>query len=427
MTTSGSEQAPDRDALLRRAAIDVVRRLVDAGHEAYFAGGCVRDRLMGNEPADYDVATSATPDAVAGLFRKARSVGEAFGVMLVRATSFTVEIATFRTEGVYSDGRHPDRVEFSDARHDAERRDFTINGLFEDPLQERIIDYVGGQEDIRDGVIRAIGDPDDRMREDRLRMLRAVRFAARFGFSIEAGTADAIRRGAGDLAGVSRERIGQELKLMLTDPNRVVAAWEIQYLGLDETLLDEPARTLSPARLGRLPEVVPFATALAAWLLDRHATHDEELLNIARRWAGRLLLSNADKAAVLAAIRTYLVLTRDWSRLGVARQKRLAASASFVPGMLLVKTGDRQRFVDLSRQVSALRQTGLAPDPFINGDDLVALGLQPGPLFKQVLDAVYDAQLERTVEDRAAALALATALGQAAEGTGEGGGSAAGS
>ena len=164
---------------LRAAAVTVVRDLVEAGHVAYFAGGCVRDRLLGLQPADYDVATSARPEQVKSAFRRVREVGVAFGVMLVRVRSHEIQVATFRTDGVYSDGRHPDTVTFSDAQHDASRRDFTINGLFEDPLQDRIIDFVGGRADLDARMLRAIGDAEARLREDRLRMLRAVRFANR--------------------------------------------------------------------------------------------------------------------------------------------------------------------------------------------------------------------------------------------------------
>src|SRR5687767_11901220 len=185
---------------LRDAAVHVLQKLVDSGHVAYFAGGCVRDRLMGLEPTDYDIATSARPEQVAVIFPHVQTVGESFGVMLVRIQKrHVIQVATFRTEGSYSDGRRPDSVEFSDAQHDAVRRDFAINGLFENPLTGEIIDYVGGRADIDAKLIRAIGDPFARIREDRLRMLRAIRFAARFRFDIESETADAIRASAAEL------------------------------------------------------------------------------------------------------------------------------------------------------------------------------------------------------------------------------------
>jgi poly(A) polymerase len=398
---------------LRTAAVEVVRALVDAGHEAYFAGGCVRDRLMGGDPTDYDVATDARPDAVSALFRRAQRVGEAFGVMLVKHHGHPIQIATFRTEGVYSDGRHPDTVSFSDAEHDARRRDFTINGLFEDPLDgNRIIDYVGGRADLEAGVIRAIGDPEARLREDALRMLRAVRFAARFEFAIEGGTGEAIRAAAGDLRGVSRERIGQELKWMLSHPNRAVAAWELQYLGLDGAVLEEPCLTAAPRRLGRLAADAPYATALAAWLLDR-ADEAPDLIEHARRWSRSLLLSNADRDALCRTLEIHQALTGPWPQLGVAGQKRLAARPDFEQALAVLKAGDNQAFVDVRRQVETLARTQIAPPPLISGEDLIGLGLTPGPLFKRVLDSVYDAQLEGSLGEKAEALRLAKAIAEA--------------
>lgn len=402
MTESGDK--------LREAAVEVLRTLAGAGHTAYFAGGCVRDRLMGREPVDYDVATDARPETVGGLFRRAHHVGESFGVMLVRHRSQLIHVATFRTDGVYSDGRHPDSVSFSDAEHDARRRDFTINGLFEDPLADEIIDYVGGRADLEARIVRAIGDPAARLREDALRSLRAVRFAARFEFAIEEGTADAIRAAAADLRGVSRERIGQELKLMLTHPNRAMAAWEVQYLGLDHAVLGEEPLTAAPARLGRLPDDAPYPAALAAWLLDRHGDRDPDPVARARRWSVALLLSNAEQAALAGCLEAYATLRDAWEGLGVARQKRLAASGDFEPALMVLAATDRQAFVDVRRRVIELAESGLAPAPLVTGDDLIKLGLAPGPDFRRVLDAVYDAQLEGGIGAKAEALDLARAL-----------------
>jgi poly(A) polymerase len=397
---------------LRTAAVEVVRTLVEAGHEAYFAGGCVRDRLMGDEPTDYDIATGARPDAVGTLFRRAQRVGESFGVMLVKHHGHPIQIATFRTEGVYSDGRHPDTVSFSDAEHDARRRDFTINGLFEDPLADKVIDYVGGRADLKAGLIRAIGDPQARLREDALRMLRAVRFAARFEFELEPGTAEAIRASAGDLRGVSRERIGQELKWMISHPNRALAAWELQYLGLDGAVLQEPSVTVAPRRLGRLPADAAYPAALAAWLLDRN-DEASEIMEQAHRWAGALLLSNADRESMCRCAEIHQALTGAWPNLGVARQKRLAARPEFDQALMVLQAGDAQAFVDVRRRVLELARTEIAPPPLISGQDLIGLGLSPGPLFKRVLDAVYDAQLEGGLRDRSEALQLAKAIADA--------------
>jgi poly(A) polymerase len=410
---SASQPRPRVD--LRTAAVEVVRALTDAGYVAYFAGGCVRDRLMGHEPTDYDVATDARPDAVAGLFRSAHHVGESFGVMLVRRKGHPIQVATFRTDGVYSDGRRPDTVSFADAEHDARRRDFTINGLFEDPLTGEIIDHVGGRADLKAGLIRAIGDPQARLREDALRMLRAVRFAARYEFAIEGDTGEAIRAAAGSLRGVSRERIGQELRRMLSDRNRAVAAWELQYLGLDGSVLEESHRTPAPGRLGRLPEDADYPTALAAWLLDRHEGRDPDVIARARRWSKALLLSNAEQNALHRCLEIYSTLRGPWSGLGVARQKRLAAAPRFEQALSLLQATDRQAFVDVRRRVLALEETEIAPPPLISGEDLIGLGLTPGPLFKRVLDAVYDAQLEGGLGDRTEALALARTLAESSD------------
>ena len=417
MSEAGGKSGRSRSRVdLRTAAEGVVRTLAEAGHEAYFAGGCVRDRIMGDEPTDYDVATSARPEQVAGFFRKAQRVGESFGVMIVRHLGHPIQVATFRTEGVYSDGRHPDSVSFSDAEHDAQRRDFTINGLFEDPLDDnRIIDYVGGRADLEARVIRAIGEPQARLREDALRMLRAVRFAARFEFEIEADTAEAIRACAGDLRGVSRERIGQEVKWMLSHPNRALAAWELQYLGLDGAVLQEACVTVAPRRLGRLPADATYPAALAAWLLDRDV-ETPDVIDHARAWAEALLLSNADRDALYRILEIHRALAGPWPKLGVAAQKRLAARPEFDGALSVLKASDAQAFVDVRRQVLALAETQLAPPPLIDGEDLIGLGLTPGPIFKKVLDAVYDAQLEGGLGDRAEALRLAKAIAEAPRG-----------
>lgn len=402
---------------LRDASVAVVRKLAESGHVAYFAGGCVRDRLLGLAPADYDVATSARPEQVREAFRRVREVGQAFGVMLVRMRQHEIQVATFRTDGVYSDGRHPDSVTFTDAQHDASRRDFTINGLFEDPINDRIIDFVGGRADLEARVLRAIGDADARLREDRLRMLRAVRFAARFGLAIDPDTADAIRRGAGELKGISRERIGNEVRRMLTDPNRAVAAWEMQYLGLDLPVLREPNRLTAPTRVGRLPDDAGFSAALAAWLLDRHESGADaaavDLDEVARRWAESLLLSNDEKDGFTIALSVYRTLWAGWGHLGVARQKRLASSPGFEDGLMLIQATDRQAFVDVRRQVLALAESGLSPAPLLDGNDLIGLGLSPGPTFSRVLDGVYDAQLEGQVGTREEALSLAKVIAAA--------------
>jgi tRNA nucleotidyltransferase/poly(A) polymerase len=411
--TSEAEDRPADRRPVREAAVRVARELIEAGHTAYFAGGCVRDRLMGTEPGDYDVATDAPPSRVQAIFRNVQAVGESFGVMLVRLMGHTIQVATFRTDGAYSDGRHPDSVSFSDARHDAERRDFTINGLLEHPLTGEIIDFVGGRRDIEARIVRAIGDPQARFNEDHLRMVRAVRFAARFEFDLDPETAEAIRRNANNLAGVSRERIGQEVERMLTHFNRGVAAWHLQYLGLDSAILAEEHINFAPTRLGRLPDDVPYSTAVAAWLLDRHERRNVDLFERTERWARALMLSNADLAGLREALEVYRALCSSWGRMGVARQKRLASGPAFSQGLMIVQTVDRQAFIDIRRRVLDLATTELSPVPLLDGTDLINAGLPPGPVFKRVLEAVYDAQLEGSVSRKDQALALARALAEA--------------
>jgi poly(A) polymerase len=239
--------------LARDFAIDVVRRLRANGQQALWAGGCVRDQLMGQSPKDYDVATDAVPDRIREVFGKRRTlaIGAAFGVITVLGPKGAgqIDIATFRRDAAYSDGRHPDAVTFSDAEHDAQRRDFTINGLFFDPLAEQVIDYVGGQADIELRVIRAIGDPLARIAEDKLRMLRAVRFAARFNFAIEGATRAVIDRQARELVIVSAERVAAELRLILTHSSRARGLELLASTGLLEVVLPESVPFLIPAPL----------------------------------------------------------------------------------------------------------------------------------------------------------------------------------
>ncbi len=390
--------------------MQVLTTLRDAGFDAYFAGGCVRDGLLSNPPTEYDIATSAKPDDIKSIFPKARSVGESFGVMLVRKNKHMYDIATFRSDGPYSDHRHPDEIQFSDDKHDALRRDFTINGMFEDPISEKIIDYVGGKEDIEKHIIRAIGDPLQRIGEDHLRMLRAVRFAARFSFSIDPETGEAIRQLAPELAGISRERIGEEVKKMLTDPNRGVAAWELQYLGLDRIIFAEQSCMNAPTRVGRLPASSSFATALAAWIIDRH-TSEADIQAITAQWRSQLLLSNR----VYEELCTILSIHQEfsvWDTLGIAKQKRIAASEQCIGALAIIQAEDRVGFVHIKRVITHLEQTGLSPEHFITGHDLLEAGVPPSSTIGNILEAVYDAQLEGSVTSRKQALAFAMTIYQ---------------
>jgi tRNA nucleotidyltransferase/poly(A) polymerase len=427
----------------REDALAVLRRLRQNGHVAYFAGGCVRDLLLGLAPKDWDVATDAPPQRVRQLFSQTQAVGQAFGVILVRHGRSTVEVATFRTEGSYSDGRRPDSVSFTDAAHDARRRDFTINGLFLDPLEPgapppgKVIDYVGGVDDLRTRTLRAIGDPHHRFAEDHLRLLRAVRFAARFGLEIEPATADAIRTNAPKLKGISPERIAEELRAALTLPTRA-AAWPMlwryalidvifRFLPSAEAVEFDPARSLflrvSPGK------PIPFGLALAAAALD-HRLHGtpapdpaalttrHEVQRAAKAMRDALRISNEEldeMTGVLAPLPALLGPTEA----PLAAKKRFLAkpTAPLTRELLdaLAALGiDRERIAQLQNDFAELSKGDVAPPPLITGDDLEAAGMKPGPLFKRVLDAVYDAQLEGRVNQRSQAMEMALRVAEGA-------------
>ena len=411
-----SRTKPDR-LTPRDAAIAVVTRLRGAGHAAYLAGGCVRDELLGVTPKDYDVATDARPDAIRVLFERTAEVGASFGVMLVREFGATTEVATFRSDGPYTDKRRPDHVEFADARADAQRRDFTINALFIDPLIEgddRIIDFVGGRADVDARVLRAVGDPAARLAEDHLRALRAVRFAARYALTIDERTADAIREHAAALTGVSVERIGEEVRRMMGDPSRARAAGLIESLGLDRPIFGAPRGTSGSASAGALARVgvgADVALALAAWAVDRAGSVPDPG-ETARAWRGALDLSNDladDLRRTLDGARAFM---DAWDALGVAGCKRLASRARAGEALDLVGAIDADRRASIDDDVRALEAdaVGLAPEPLVDGDLLVACGFRPGKGFGDLLDAVYDAQLEGLVATRDGALRLAEEL-----------------
>ncbi len=432
----------------RDRAIKIVRTLRQAGYEAYLAGGCVRDVLLGLEPKDYDIATEARPEKVRKLFRRSQYVGEAFGVVLVYIGGrFApgIEVATFRTEWGYEDGRRPTGVNFTDAEHDAQRRDFTANGLFADPLdeklepvepgQERVIDFVGGRADLENQILRAIGDPNERFREDYLRMLRAARFASRLGFTIDPATESAIRESAPKLTKISRERIGQELMLMLTSNQPVQAAGLIQRLELDAPTLEEPhidaelhaLGGLFQTRFNDLPVSASannqttqscidhsYSLVLSAWMLDRGSAsatladaakyveqHGKEK---AGQWRKALCLSN-NVRDLLSQILDVLPEASIWSTLSVAKRKRLLSRPAWADAWKLIQVlGPEQVVRQIEQDSKPLWEEGVCPNPFVSGDDLIGMGFPAGPKIGDMLDAVYDAQLEKRVRDRDEAL-----------------------
>jgi poly(A) polymerase len=415
----------------------VVQRLRSNGHVAYFAGGCVRDLLLGLDPKDYDVATDAPPNRVRDLFRQTQAVGAAFGVILVRVNKSVVEVATFRAEGKYLDGRHPESVRFTTAEEDAKRRDFTINGLFLDPIENRVIDFVGGQEDLKARRLRAIGNPDERFSEDYLRLLRAVRFASRFDLYIDPATSDAVRKHAPSLVGISPERIAEELRLMLTPVDGRPRAWELLWdFGLiDVVFRFLPAETESKPVLARERSVVMNLSRGAKWFGDVLAAGA-----VCYRWqcsGGRDIRSFLGRDAALVAAKALRKSLRisneeedqlrqitEWLAPlladvppTLAIKKRFLQNLYYPAAMevmeaisLVMDEPQRSKLGALYNELSLLQTADFSPAPFITGDDLTAAGLHPGPAFKKILDAVYDAQLDGSLHDKSAAMDMAMRL-----------------
>ena len=407
-------------------ATHVVNRLVDAGFEALWAGGCVRDLLLGRTPKDYDVATNARPDQVRELFgrRRTLAVGESFGVIVVLGSKVAgqVEVATFRTDGDYRDGRRPDSVTYCTAVEDAKRRDFTINGMFYDPLSERVLDFVGGERDLAAGIIRAIGDPAARMQEDKLRMLRAVRFAATFEFHLDEDTAAAVRSLAPQIDVVSAERVAAELRRMLGHEHRDRAlqlsrdvALQPQILPELNAVVDNHAewmRLLLQLRmLGDAHFPVAFAAVFAA-VVELAAVTDGDVAKTVEAAGKRLRLSNREIADAVWLVTQRNALSNAAGQ-RLAQLKRLLAEPLSRDLIRLNRSDARSR--DLAAGDADFcdeflrRHTAeeISPLPLLTGRMLIDRGFQPGPAFKDVLDRVRDAQLNGEIccSDDAVALA----------------------
>ena len=398
----------------RRFAVEVVRRLRGAGFEAYWAGGCVRDQLLGRTPKDYDVATNATPDQVRALFgrRRTLAIGAAFGVIAVigRKAAGTVEVTTFRRDAPYSDGRHPDSIAFSSPREDASRRDFTINGLFYDPVQQRVIDFVGGQNDLAAKRVRAIGRARERFAEDKLRMLRAVRFAATFAFALDDEVRGAIAEMASQIHVVSPERIAMEMRRMLADPARAAGVQLMLETGLVRELLPEivaadqaQQRKLDDTLelLSRLGDECGFPLALAVLL--RPWVDAQGAAAVCQRW--RLSNKETERVAWLVEHHSALETARAmrWSMLqpllvaeGIGDLLRLTEAASPAGAEAAAHC----------RSLLAQPRQVLDPPPLLTGDDLLAQGIPSGPEYKTLLQRTRTAQLDQEVRTKAEALAM---------------------
>ncbi len=426
----------------REFATEVVGRLQSSGFQALWAGGCVRDLILGQDPSDFDVATDARPEEVMAIFRRNVPVGASFGVVRVLGPKdMDVEVATFRTDGAYLDGRRPETVEFSDPRRDAERRDFTINGMFLDPMGGEILDFVGGRRDLEARVIRAIGDPTARFTEDKLRLLRATRFAARFGFEIEKETRRALEAMAGSVRVVAAERIAQELRKILVHPSRAEGMTLAMDTGLIEAILPQVARMRGLAQskpaqpdgdlwdhtrlvLGLLPEKPTAELAFAALLHDvgkpetlamtpdgRATFHHHEQVGrkIADGIARDLKMANAERERIAWLVEYHQYLGEP-TVLREAKLKRILAEPGIDDLLALhradaMATTGRADNVDYCEAYLRDQPSGpISPPPLLTGHDLARHGLKPGPRFKQYLEAVYEAQLERQVQSKKDAL-----------------------
>jgi poly(A) polymerase len=389
----------------RQAAIEIIRRLQQEGYEALLAGGCVRDMLLGRRAKDYDVATNARPEEVMRLFRRTLKVGAKFGVVIVLARGRQVEVATFRSETGYEDGRHPGAVRFTSAAEDASRRDFTINGMFYDPLRRRVIDYVDGQADLERRIVRTIGDPKERFGEDYLRMLRAIRFSARLDFEIEAETLAAIRRYAPHIANISGERICIEVEGILCCPNRAAGASMLSKTGLLSAIfpgLEGQRAARGRDVLAQLRSKVDLPLALASLFASCPIEFALERCRVLK-----LSKSHTRQIKFLLAQRGRLL---DFD-MRLAQLKQLLAGPYFwdlyeLERAIQKATGARaglEALGKLRRRIRALGDINVKPDPLLTGHDLIRLGAVPGPSLGQLSEELYIAQLEGEVQTPAQA------------------------
>ncbi len=418
----------------REFATDVVRDLQQAGFDALWAGGCVRDLLMGRNPSDYDVATNATPDEVRDLFGRRRTVpvGESFGVMLVLsldARQHSVEVATFRTEGTYADGRRPSEVKFCTAEEDALRRDFTINGMFFDPVSETLLDYVGGEEDLGRGLVRAIGDPHLRMTEDKLRMLRAVRFTSTLDFELDEETRHAISQMVQQILVVSWERISQELQKMLIDQHRRRAMRLCEQLGLIDVLLPELeigssrgeslewVHTLNVLDALENPSLELAMAVLLHTLPSGQPTqgrHDCEP-GSAAAVCKRLKMSNRQRQQITWLVDNQSAFEQA-EQLPLADLKRLLAHPLREELLALTRAAamaENRSLASVEFIEDYLARTPaevICPPELITGEDLIRIGLKPGRRFKSLLEAVREAQLSEEISTREEAVQLVERL-----------------
>lgn len=436
------EMGLDKKRDMEVEAIEVVRTLRDAGYISYFAGGCVRDLLLNREVSDYDIATSATPEEVMNLFPRRIEVGAHFGVICVLVEDKSYDVATFRSDGVYSDGRRPESVTFVTPEEDASRRDFTINGIFLDPVEDRLIDFVGGEKDMELGVIRAIGNAEERFHEDRLRMLRAIRFATTLGFEIEQQTWDALVKNVEGIHKVSVERIREELTKILLHPNRLRGFDLLNQSGFVKELLPEleackgceqppqfhPEGDVfvhTRIMLEMLPAKVSLELVLAVLLHDigkpptyfydkeadriRFNGHDQVGAVMAEKLLRQFRFPNHVVEDVVEMVANHMVF-KDIQKMRVAKLKRFLARPTIEDEMELHRVdclsshGSIENLDFIAVKQEEFANEPLIPPPLVSGKDLIELGLKPSPVFKILLEEAQTHQLEGTLKEREEAL-----------------------
>src|SRR5205809_3758034 len=444
--TGGSGEPPLPDFVMKpspmeKTAREIAARLRENGHMAYFAGGCVRDMVRGLTPKDYDIATDARPEAVQKLFPRTYAVGAHFGVIIVLENGFQFEVATFRSDEGYIDGRHPSAVRFSSPEEDAKRRDFTINGMFYDPVAEEVIDFIGGRSDIAAKLVRAIGDPAQRFAEDRLRMLRAVRFATTLDYKIDSQTWEALLASAPSIHQISAERIRDELVRIFLSPISLRGWDHLDSSGLMRAILPELEAmkgVLQPEQfhpegdvfqhtrllLQFLQETVSVPLVFAVLLHDvakpvtatvdktgriRFNEHDRIGAAMTEAIMRRLRFSGAEIEATVEMVRQHMVF-KDVPKMRVAKLKRFMARPTFGEELQLHRVdcasshGMMDNYEFLLRKREEFANEPIIPPPLVRGDDLIALGLKPGPKFREILEAVETRQLEGTLRTREEAL-----------------------
>ena len=429
---------------VRENAIDIVKILQAHRHKAYFAGGCVRDMIMGNESADYDIATSAFPQEVLRLFDKTIPVGAQFGVVIVVKNDHNFEVATFRKEGSYSDGRHPDYVAFTTPEDDVKRRDFTINGLLYDPVNDEVLDFVGGKADISSGIIRTIGNPIERFSEDKLRMIRAVRFASQFDFPIHEETKKAIIKLANEINIVSAERIRDELEKIFKGKNPHIGIKLLDELSLLKEILPEVSEMKGVRQPENFhPEGDVFVHTLLClskmnnptWTLAmgvllhdigktvtfeetdriRFNLHEKVGADMAKKICNRLKTSNDEKERIVWLVMKHLYF-KDVQKMRLSKLKRLFANEGY-PELAelcridaLSSSGDLSDYYYCQEMLGRLSQEEVKPKPLITGRDLIEMGLKPGPMFKEILTRVEDEQLEGNLKTKEEAIEMVKAI-----------------